>query len=416
MISITSMEKLEFKLSFVIPDDIADTCLWSIEKNGESAFSAHFDNGKVMILTRFSASDSPLLVAGDGQIGSKIEYVYRPYRLELRIDGKLADENWQYGEPLFTKEDVEALCKERGLTLGEPDAIEKEPTVVSSFTGAKGWRPDENTFVGDCMPFSWDGRYHVLYLKDRRHHGSKWGMGAHQWSHISSADLVHWDVHPMAVPIDDASEASICTGSWIVKDGLHRLYYAVRQNDWGPAPIRRSFSTDGYHYEKDKDFEVYLSDRYLQKHARDPKIIFGDDGKWHMLVTTTDLSCNKGCLAHLVSDDEQHWTELEPEVVVDTADEPECPDYFRYNGKYYILYSIRGKANYRVSDEPFFNWTATAEAVIDCGNVPKCALWNDRLIFTGFDPICGYAGELTFAEAYSDENGTLITKAVPEMN
>ena len=408
--------EMNFKLSFTVPETMDGTLIWSVDKNGESAIAAHYENGWVMILPRYTASDRPLMLTYEATPGSRIDYVYRPYRNELWVNGVLKDENWQFGEPLFTFADVEALCKTNGYDLGTPPAIPEEPTVVSSFTNAVGWHPADNEFCGDCMPFAWDGRYHLLYLKDRRHHGSKWGMGAHQWSHISSADLVHWDVHPMAVPIDDASEASICTGSWIEKDGLHRLYYAVRQNDWGPAPLRRSISTDGYHYKKDKDFEVYLTDRYLQKHARDPKIIFGADGLWHMLVTTTDLSVNKGCLAHLVSKDEQSWTELEPEYVGETPDEPECPDYFFYQGKYYILFSIKGKAHYRYSDEPFGAWKDAPDPIIECGSVPKCALWNDRLIFTGFNGNGTYAGGLVFAEAYPDENGVLRTKPVPEMN
>ena len=407
---------MQFKLSFLIPEALNGTLIWEIVKDGTQALSAHYENGQLMILSRFSVSESPLLLTFPAPEGANIDYVYRPYRIELWIDGKLVDENWQHGEPLFSDMDVESLCEKNGYSFSDVDEPAEEPAVIRSFTGAMGWRPDENEFVGDCMPYSHEGRYHVLYLKDRRHHGSKWGLGAHQWSHISSPDLVHWDVHPMAVPIDDASEASICTGSWIEKDGLHRLYYAVRQNDWGPAPLRRSVSTDGYHYKKDKDFEVYISDRYLQKHARDPKIIFGADGKWHMLVTTTDLSCGKGCLVHLVSDDEQNWTELEPEFIGDTPDEPECPDYFLYKGKYYMLFSIKGKAHYRYSDEPFGAWQIPADAVIECGSVPKCAIWNDRIIFTGFECVGGYAGNLTFVEAFTDENGELHTKPVPEMN
>jgi hypothetical protein len=405
-----------FKITFKVPDVKEKTCLWSIDKNGVSALSAHYDNGFIMILSRFDVSDDALLLTGEVKPASTVSYVFRPYRLELWIDGALVDENWQFGALMCDISDIEAFCEKNKMTLGEVEDEEKEPTVVGSFTGAYGWRPADNVFVGDCMPFEWEGRYHVLYLKDRRHHCSKWTRGAHQWSHISSADLVHWDIHPMAVPVSDASEGSICTGSWIVKDGVHRLYYAVRQNDWGPAPLRRSTSTDGYHYEKDPALDHYLSDRYLVRTARDPKIIFGADGKWHMLVTTTDLSVGMGCLAHLVSDDEKTWTELEPEFVGDTPDEPECPDYFFYKGKYYMLYSIKGKAHYKYSTEPFGAWITPAEPVIECGNVPKCAVWHDRLIFTGFDPVGGYAGNMIFVEAYTDEKGELHTKPVPEMS
>ena len=405
----------EWMFSFELAPDAAQGEVFGIKKDDKTALSAVFDAGYMMVSAYFTASENPLNLVAPAAPGDRVSFVYRPWRIELWINGEVADENWQYGEARFDLADIEALCGERGYPLTDVPAQKEPACVVGHFTNALGWRPGENVFVGDCMPYSHDGRYHVLYLKDRRHHGSKWGMGAHQWNHVSSADLVNWDIHPMAVPIDDPSEASICTGSWLEKDGLHRLYYAVRQNDWGPAPIRRSFSKDGYHYEKDRDFSVYLSERYLQKHARDPKIIFGADKKWHMLVTTTDLPVNKGCLAHLVSDDELHWTELEPEITVDTADEPECPDYFFYKGRYYILYSVKGKAHYKYSDKPFGAWIEPAEPIIDCGSVPKCAVWNDRLIFTGFTCIGGYAGALNFLEAKADENGELSVFPVAEM-
>ena len=42
-----------------------------------------------------------------------------------------------------------------------------------------------------------------------------------------------------------------------------------------------------------------------------------------------------------------------------------------------------------------------------CKTVPKAAIWNDWLIFAGFDVIEGYAGNLTFTEAISQPNGEL---------
>ena len=64
------------------------------------------------------------------------------------------------------------------------------------------WRPrGYNVYAGDCM-LLWDGaRLHLFYLFDRRHHTSKWNLGAHQYAHLSSTDLVNWDRHPLAIPL-----------------------------------------------------------------------------------------------------------------------------------------------------------------------------------------------------------------------
>lgn len=267
--------------------------------------------------------------------------------------------------------------------------------------------------VADATPAR-DERYHVLWLKDRHHHRSKWGLGAHQWEHISTADLVHWDIHPMAVPITRPEEGSICTGSWMRVGDTHYLYYTVRMADGSPAPIRRSVSRDGFHFTKDEDFGFTLSGRYHRPSARDPKLVRAEDG-WHMFVTTSDLTLGRGALAHLRSTDGEHWEELDSIYVSPDDNQPECPDYFAFGGRYYLVFSHHGRAHYRYSDKPFSDWQTPADPIIPCGSVPKAAIWRGRLIFTGFSSMGGYAGTMTFLEAHAGESGELTFAPVPEM-
>ena len=49
-----------------------------------------------------------------------------------------------------------------------------------------------NTWIGDVGLYWHDGVFHVLYLLDRHHHGSRWGGGAHIFCQLVSRDLVHW--------------------------------------------------------------------------------------------------------------------------------------------------------------------------------------------------------------------------------
>ena len=154
------------------------------------------------------------MLKGNIKLGDTISAILMRHRIELYINDMLVDEEWPMGARLFEQGD----CFESDFPIQiEPyHQIEKEkPSVTDVFFNAEGWRPENNVFVGDCMPYVRGGEYHVLYLKDRRHHYSKWGMGAHQWAHISTKDFVQWRVHPMAVEITEPSEGSICTGSWI---------------------------------------------------------------------------------------------------------------------------------------------------------------------------------------------------------
>ena len=199
--------------------------------------------------------------------GDQIQVSVLPYRLELYVNGILSDEEWPCGNHFLQA--VPIIDKGCDLQL-QTTALSKaqEPSVLGTFQNAEGWKPEENVFVGDCMPYCHDGVYHVLYLKDRHHHHSKWQYGAHQWSHISTSDFQNWNIHPMAVEIDDPTEGSICTGSWIFDGVTHYLFYTVRMCDGSPAKICRSVSQDGFHFEKDRDFSFILSDKYTAPSAR----------------------------------------------------------------------------------------------------------------------------------------------------
>ena len=298
------------------------------------------------------------------------------------------------------------ISKELDNTI---ECVNDSAAVLSSFENAEGWYPGNGVYVGDCMPYRRVNEYHVLYLKDRHHHKSKWGLGAHQWEHISTRDFKTWAIHPMAIPITDASEGSICTGSWIRHGEKEYLYYTVRMG-WGkPAPIRRSVSNDGYHFEKDQQFGFTVSEQYHQASARDPKVIKGEDGLFHMFLTTSLVKENKGCLAHYISRDMEAWEDFGAPIYVSSDEtQPECPDYFQYNGKYYLIFSLHAKAHYMVSDKPFANFVMPNDPIIPCSSVPKGAEWQGKLVFTGFQRINGYGGSMTFRTATANEKGELV--------
>lgn len=371
-----------------------------------------FEEGKLDIAVKYDFSEKPPLhLSAAAKCGDRIRVHFLPYRLELYVNDILSDEEWPAGDHYLSTYPI----KDNGCSLSVYESkISKkcEPAVLDEFQNAEGWQPEANVFVGDCMPYSHNGIYHVLYLKDRHHHRSKWGKGAHQWSHISTEDFINWKIHPMAVEIDDPAEGSICTGSWIYNGAKHYLFYTVRMCDGSPAQICRSVSNDGYHFEKDKSFNFTLSEKYTAQSARDPKIIKDASGLFHMILTTSLCDSKLGCLAHLISSDLDQWKELDEPLYIASEDmgEPECPDYFYKDGFYYLVYSLLGKGYYLYSQMPFTGWQLPNDPIIPCKSVPKAAIWNDRLIFTGFDGKGKYAGTMTFLEAVVKENGLLAFK------
>ena len=393
---------------FTIAFEIAKNPIYAVSfKNGRKTLEIQAIDGALTISAQYDFNKRPLELTCEVGKGDKIEAIFLDYRIELYANGVIMDEEWPCGTRLFEIGDT--FVGSIDIQAKEYVAKEKkEPSVIGTFENAQGWYPGNGVFVGDCMPYVRGDEYHVLYLKDRHHHKSKWGMGAHQWEHISTKDFKTWSIHPMAVPITKKEECSICTGSWIRKGNEEHLYYTVRRSGL-PAIITRSVSYDGYHFKKDDSFGFNLSEKYNGPVARDPKVIMGVDGLYHMFLTTVLVKENKGCLAHYVSKDLEKWEEAEKPIhVVENSDHPECPDYFKYKGKYYLVFSIRGRAKYLVSDKPFDGFVSVTDELIPCAGVPKCAQWNGKLIFTGFEAINGYAGSMTFKCATAKENGELV--------
>ena len=382
---------------------IADTdCQLRLERDGAAVLSAVLRDGCLVFELYYDFDARPLRLTAEASVGDAVCLAVREYRIELYVRGQLCDEEWPCGRALFVGAQT-AVCA-ADAKVAELPAL---PIPTGTFTFAEGWYPGGGIFVGDCMPFVHGDRYHVLYLKDRHHHGSKWGRGAHQWDHISTNDLVHWDIHPTAVAIDDPMEGSICTGSHIFDGGRHYLYYTVRKSDWSPATIERSVSDDGLHYEKDRSFRFTLSEAYDRGSARDPKVVRCEDGLAHMFVTTSETASGCGALAHLVSEDGDRWREIGSIYIAPDRDQPECSDYFCYHGKYYLIFSHHGRAQYRYSDRPFDGWVIPEQPEIPCSSVPKAGIYGDRIIFAGFRGIGGYAGSMTFMEAKTDASGVM---------
>lgn len=410
------------KLSFTIDKDALSIPVnEGVGTEYATAFEYALCDGNLIVSIGYAHKDKPLNLYASAKDGDGVTLVFRPYRIELHINAELADEEWPFGRCLLS--DV-VLPEGFDAEYFEEQDLEL-PSVITEFEGGEGWRPAKNVFVGDCMPYSSEGRYHVLFLYDRHHHASKWNLGAHQWAHISTVDFKTWQLHPMAVPVSDPDEASICTGSFFDAGEKKYLFYAVRQNDFWKSwtdrsykglynQIRRSVSEDGYHFEKDKDFGFHLSDRYLRPSSRDPKV-YEAGGKYHMTVTTSIVSgenAGHGCLAHLVSDDLNEWREAGEIFVSPDASEPECSDMIYYHGRYYLIFSLPGAPQYLWTEDPDGEWRKPNDCRIPCKTVPKGAVFNDKIIFTGFDPIgddgnAHYAGQMTFRSAH-EENGELI--------
>ena len=339
-------------------------------------------------------------------------------RLVLYRGRELCDEEWPVGRT------PDALYLKSGrVTVTEgckPDDEHLEKGDERSFSDIPSFRPEgTDSSCGDCMPFSdpKDGKYRLFFLYDRRHHHSKYGLGAHQWAQISTSDGRIWHTEPMAVGITEQWEGSICTGSVIEREGVYYAFYAVRMCDGSPAKLTFAKSTDCRHFTKAGKY-FSLSAPYEPVSARDPKLFRTDDGVFHMLVTTS--VGGTGALAHLTSGDLENWDQKDPFILAGKdTDQPECSDWFHMGDRYYLVFSLGGAARYRISENPDGPWIEPPGGgiVVDRSfRVPKAARLGGKTVFAGFvlDPGCGYGGHIELYEAFQNPDGTLVFKKFGE--
>jgi len=358
--------------------------------------------------------------------------------LELFVDGVLVDEEWPIGSirqedgqtgPAAVEWVDHAALWDRALSVDEIVALSKgaaeRELLGEQEQSMQYWRPrGHNTGVGDCMPFFHEGRFRLFYLFDRRSHKSKWSLGAHRWAQASTTDLIHWEHHPMAIPITEQWEGSICTGSPFYHDGKYYGFYATRKPD-RTQHLGLAVSADGIRFEKTEP-NPFASPvpPYKPGPYRDPTI-FRDErtGAFHLLVTAElenpPLAGRGGCLAQLVSSDLKTWEVKEPFIVPGYAGhQPECPDYFEWHGWYYLVFSHNGVAHYRMSREPLGPWHRPKVDVFDGpqARVMKTAAFTgDRRLGVAFLSNNGYGGYAVFREIIQYEDGTLGTKFPAEM-
>lgn len=400
-----------------------ETVLQNLE---QTACHIVFDGKKLSIELFYDFSSEPLRLTADAERGDAVRLTVGPVRIELYVNNALLDEEWPCGNGYLS-----TACAQSGtfavhISMGELKQFELPEQLRSGIKACELRKPGVN--IGDCMPYSdenGDGRYHLFYLLDRHHHRSKWHLGAHQWAHVSTEDFLHWDEHPMALPVTESWEGSICTGSIIKSGDLWYAWYAVRMFDHSPARLSCAVSKDIMQFQKTGEYFT-MPERYEPIGARDPKPFFAC-GQYHMLVTTR-LKDGGGCLAHLVNERMavegwrdagcfMHWYDFCPPGHPDRNQTPECPDWFFFGGYYYLVFGIGSVSRYLYSKEPIGPWICPEDDRIPCGSVPKSAELpgTGRRVFMGFRSEGGYAGSLCAAEAFPNGDGTLRFEAI-EMN
>lgn len=360
---------------------------------------------------------------------------FRGPNLELFLDGVLVDEEWPHGAlarfcgPLvigaaFEKGSLQSGFKGQidhlalwnralkdeeivALSGGKEEVARRDRELLGPRqTSMQYWKPRGQAYAGDCIPFYYDGAFHMFYLFDRRHHRSKWGLGAHQYAHVSTRDLIHWTHHPMAVPIVEQWECAMGTGDVIFNPRDKTLYVFYTdcgsRAEFNDKPQKGSWifaarSTDGVHFHKDLkpivpggDCEVFC----------DPAT-----GLFHLI---------RGGGNRLVSADLAHWEDVPGDFVTrKPGTSGECPNHFEWNGWFYFILGTNALWKSRGALGP---WEEIPPTVYDGLYVPKVAEFTgNRRLMAGFLGSPAWGGHVALRELIQYPDGTLGAKFAPEL-
>ena len=330
------------------------------------------------------------------------------HHLSIVIDGHVDDDMYWISEldaDLSGGKAVSPRVKSAEVSIPAlQDALGGVPDSRRIKGSIQYWTPQgHDAWVGDVSPKVFNGRLHVFYLHDRRHHKSKAETGGHFFAHISSEDLVGWDEHPPAVPLDEwwTSEG---TGTPFVKDGKLCLAYGlhtgrITKDSQYPIGGTYAVSDDGIHFAKTMQ---------IITEAQNPSI-YNLPGGGYELVTSYGGS--KGIFR---SNDLVDWKLYDDRLPF----RGDCPSLFDWHGHRYLLQGFDGMA-YSPDGSPgsFVDWSRKADVAYDGLCVPMVVPWkDDRRLYIGWlrHP-AGWGGWLVFRELVYYPDGHLGMKWVPEI-
>ena len=203
-------------------------------------------------------------------------------------------------------------------------------------------------YVGDPMPFydPVEQNFKILYLQDFRPNPANtyhpiWG--------VSTKDLSSYQSLGELIPTGTAAEAdaALGTGSTIYNEA-DKLYYTFYTGHTAKQEVvMMATSSDFKTWTKSKSFYLQGGDYgYSVKDFRDPFVFKGDDGQYHMIIST--LQGTKGVLVEFTSSDLKSWAHGGIFMSMMWDRFYECPDIFKMGDWWYLVYSEKMAAVRRV--------------------------------------------------------------------
>jgi glyoxylase-like metal-dependent hydrolase (beta-lactamase superfamily II) len=356
-------------------------------------------------------------------------------RWTLYVDGELLDNEFPFGYPRWASQSTWAMNPEfataASLYVPAMEPVERRAKQPRTAAGIQYWTPPgHNNWVGDVETFYHQGRYHVFYLYDRRHHQSKFGCGAHYFEHLSTTDFRRWIEHEAATPLEEQWE---CIGTgvpFVFKDqlclgyGLHttRVYpeekttlpvqweFLEKHGHTGsfgradtpgvPAGSTYSISGDGV-----SDFR---KSNIMFHPCENPSVYANPSGQLRLLANYR----SKGTWESESVDG--GWRCVDP----DFPPGGDCTIFFRWGRFDYIIGGFTGLWS-KPADAPdsaYEDLVGQGLDFYDGSNVPTITgIPGGRFLMAAWIPIRGWGGPLVIRELVQFPDGRIGSKWMPEI-
>lgn len=255
-------------------------------------------------------------------------------------------------------------------------------------------------FVGDVIPFYWQGVWHAFYLKAPLPPARKIADGT-AYAHLSSIDLVHWEEWPIVVKPGSPGEpdsVSCWTGSFIERNGVFHLFYVGYQGAEYPQTICHATSQDLRTWEKDPRNPILVADEqwYEPNDWRDPFVFWNSEKNEYWMLLTARIkdgpSNRRGCTALATSADLADWKIQPPIWSPRLFNTHECPDLFQWENDWFLIFSeFNGcpwVTHYRSGPSFLGPWNAPSNDTFDgmFFYASKTASDGDRRLAFGWNP------------------------------
>jgi hypothetical protein len=380
------------------------------------------------------------------EIGSPLAALQNPWKTHevvvhftkthwtLYIDNELMDSDFIVGYPRW---EHRHSCKINPAVVREASIYMPGMTVerdnkknIAKMPGLQYWTPrGHNAWVGDVATIYHEGRYHVFYLYDRRHHASKLGVGGHYFEHFSTTDFINWTEHEAATPIEEQWE-TFGTGTPFVYQGKLHLSYGLhtsriysdsltthpaivdyfnqhKKTGFFKADPTKSYPAGATYSVSADNISNFKKSGTIFHFSENPSIFTTPEGKLKMYAnfrakgTWESASLDSG------------WYNTDPEFPLGG----DCTFDFKW-GKYeYVIGGFSSLWKRAIGkNEAWTDVVAQGKDFYNGINVPSISpIGNGRYIMAGWMPITGWGGPFFIHELIQYPDGRIGTKWMNEL-